>query len=196
MHGFVTKKKPSKSKPSRAAGTVQARRAGDSDWELVHPRCAKARAEDLAEVEQMIEVGENEIARDELLWLLQDCHDFVAGHAKLGELALLENDFKLARGHFGYAYQIGLKAIDASGRGNKFPYHQAGNRSLHEAGKGLVYCLVKLGKRGMARDVVKRLLELDPSDPLRVRDTLEEKTTPCSAPSPLVELPMPPAKAD
>jgi hypothetical protein len=191
----VPKKKPSKSKPTRSAGSVQARCAEDGAWELVHPRCAKARAEDLEEVEEMIAAGENEIARDELLWLLQDCHDCIAGHALLGELALVENDLRLARGHFGYAYQIGLKAIDASGQSNKFPYSKLPNRGFHEAGKGLVHCLVQVGKRGMARDVTKRLIELDPSDPLKVRDTLEGKTTPCHEP-PIVQLQMPPRKSD
>ena len=51
----MSKKKPSKPKPNRPAGNVQARSVDDGAWELVHPRCAKARAEDLEEVEQMIE---------------------------------------------------------------------------------------------------------------------------------------------
>ncbi len=81
--------------------------------------------------------------------------------------------------------------MDASGRSNKFPYSRPANQAFHEAGKGLVYCLMQLGKRGMARDVSKRLLELDPSDPLRVHDMLEGKTTPCQEP-PIVELQIPP----
>jgi hypothetical protein len=187
----VSKKKPSNPNKSKAAGAVQTRRAEDGTWELVHPRCAKVRAEDLEEVEQMIEAGETEIARDELLWLLQDCHDFIDAHIKLGELALLENDLKLARGHFGYAYQIGLKAIEASGSSNNFPYNRPANQSFHEASKGLVHCLVQLGKQGMARDIVKRLTQLDPSDPLRLRDTLEGKAASCHEP-PIVELKLTP----
>jgi hypothetical protein len=183
----VSKKKPSNSKKPKAARGVQAKRADDGAWELVHPRCARVRQEDLEEVDQMIEAGELEIARDELLWLLQDCHDCIEAHAKLGELALLENDLKLARGHFGYAYQIGLKAIEASGGSNQFPYSRPANQSFHEASKGLVHCLVQLGKRGMARDVVKRLAQLDPSDPLRLGDTLEGKVSSCQEP-PIVEL--------
>jgi hypothetical protein len=168
----VSKDQPNKPKSNRTTASVQARPAGEGTWELVHPRCARSRAEDMEEVEQMIEAGELEIARDELLWLLQDCHDFIDGHAKLGEIAMMENDLRLARGHFGYAYQIGLKAMDASGRSNRFPYSLAANQTFHEAGKGLVHCLVQMGKRGMARDVAKRLLELDPCDPLKVRDVL------------------------
>ncbi len=115
----------------------------------------------------MIAAGENEIARDELRWLLSECHDFLAAHKLLGDLALAENDVRLARGHFGYAYQIGLKAIDQAGA--KFlPFAQAANQPFFEAGKGLAQCLFKLGKRGLARDVVRRLLEFDPSDPLGI----------------------------
>jgi hypothetical protein len=194
----VSNRKPAKSqKSSGPAAKVQAR-CVDGAWELAHPRCARVRAEDLEEVEQMIEAGELEIARDELLWLLQDCHDFIAAHCKLGELAIEAGDLKLARGHFGYGYQIGLKAIDASGPANQFSYSRGANQSFHESGKGLVYCLVQLGKRGVARDVAQRLLVLDPSDPLNIRDVLAGKTTPCQTPAepPIVPLQMPPRKTD
>ena len=145
----------------------------------------------------MIEAGELEIARDELLWLLQDCHDFIAAHCKLGELAVEANDLKLARGHFGYGYQIGLKAIEASGAANKFLYSSAANQSFHESGKGLVYCLVQLGKQGMARDITKRLLALDPSDPLDVQGVLDGKASSCQPPAepPIVQLQLPPKKS-
>ena len=126
------------------------------------------RADDLEEVTQMIAAGENEIARDELRWLLSDCHDFLAAHKLLGDLALAENDVRLARGHYGYAYQIGLKAIDRAAA-KQLPFRIPANQPFFEAGKGAIACLLKLGKRGMARDVIRRLLELDPSDPLNLR---------------------------
>src|SRR5262245_53817937 len=96
-----------KGKPS-----IRVRRVEEGAWELVHPRCAQARAEDIEEVHKMIAAGETEIARDELRWLLDECHDFIEAHTLLGDLALAENDLKLARGHYGYAYQLGLKAIE------------------------------------------------------------------------------------
>ncbi len=148
---------------------ITALRSDDGSWELKHPRCARARAEDLEEVVQMVAAGETEIARDELRWLLSECHDFLAAHKLLGEMALADNDVRLARGHFGYAYQIGLKAIERADA-KLLPCSRAANRPFFEAGKGLADCLLKLGKRGLARDVVHRLLELDPSDPLKVRD--------------------------
>ena len=36
----------------------------------------------------MLAAGENEVARDELRWLLDGCPDFIAAHRMLGELAL------------------------------------------------------------------------------------------------------------
>ena len=47
------------------------RRTADGQaWELLHPQCAGDRAEDLEEVQKMIDAGEAEIATDELRRLL------------------------------------------------------------------------------------------------------------------------------
>ena len=156
-----------KEKPSTSRLAVS--RAEDGSLELRHPRCARARAEDLQEVSQMIAAGENEIATDELRWLLADCHDFLAAHKLLGDLAIADNDIRLARGHFGYAYQIGLQAIEQAGV-KLLPFARPANQPFFEAGKGLAGCLLKLGQRGLAREVIRRLLELDPSDPSNVRN--------------------------
>ena len=125
--------------------------------------------DDLEEVRKMIEADEIDIAIDELRWLLNGCSDFIDAHKTLGELALQENDLPLARGHFGYAYQIGKKAIDAAGCHGLLPYRLETNTAFHEAGKGLAYCLKQLDKREMLHDVVDTLLRCDPSDPLGVR---------------------------
>jgi len=149
--------------------------AGEDVWEFLHPRCALDRAEDLEEVRKMIEAEEAEIATDELRWLLGGCTDFIDAHKALGELALLENDIPLARGHFGYAVQIGKKAIDGAKCKGQVPYRIETNTAFHEAGKGLAYCLKEMGKHNMLRDVVNLLLRCDPSDPLGVRSMLEER---------------------
>jgi hypothetical protein len=90
-------------------------------------------------------------------------------HHLLGEIALGDNDFPLARGHFGYAFQLGAKAIQRAGRASPVPYRLAANRIFHESGKALVYCLLQLGKAEMAAEVVETLLAADPTDPLGVR---------------------------
>ncbi|MBI1902719.1 MAG: hypothetical protein HYS13_16590 [Planctomycetia bacterium] len=140
---------------------------GQDAWELVHPRCALERADDLADVQAMLGAGEIDVARDEVRWLLKECSDFIAGHRLLGELALAEEDYALARGHFGYAFRIGLKALGEPLPG-LVPYARPDNQGFLESGKGLAFCLDKLGKREMALEVVETLLALDPSDPLAV----------------------------
>lgn len=117
----------------------------------------------------MLAAGENEIAIDELRWLLDGCGDFIAAHRLLGELALADGDLKLARGHFGYAYEIGLSALPPRGFEGPLPYRLAANQALLESAKGLAWCLHELGKPKLARRVLGQLLLLDPSDPLGVR---------------------------
>ncbi|HVX15381.1 MAG TPA: hypothetical protein VHC22_29600 [Pirellulales bacterium] len=146
------------------------RRPAEKAWELVHPRCALERAEDLEEVQLMLEAGETDIAIDELRWLLNGCADFVAAHRLLGELALTDEDWRLARGHFGYAYEIVLSAFPPGGLDGPLPHRLAANQPFFESAKGLALCLHKLGKRKLARRVVEQLLVCDPSDPLGLRN--------------------------
>ena len=136
---------------------------------LVHPRCARDRAEDLDEVRAMIEAGETDVARDELRWLLADCSEFIAAHVLLGELAVAEGDLPLARGHFGAGYQLGLQTLRRAGMPKPLLYSQPANRSFFAAGRGLIECLKKLGRQDMADEIAATLVELDPSDPLGLR---------------------------
>jgi hypothetical protein len=138
-------------------------------WEIVHPRCSRRRREDIEEVEQMVEAGETDIARDELVWLLSECPDFLDAHVQLGLIALEDADPKLARGHFGRAYELALKALDAAGGPRPLPYALEGNKPLFEAAKGLVHCLVETGRRQKAREVWQRIGPLDPTDPLGIQ---------------------------
>ncbi|HEY4313856.1 MAG TPA: hypothetical protein VGN12_30740 [Pirellulales bacterium] len=145
-------------------------RAADKagEYELVHPPAARARAEDLEEVHQMIDADEIEIAVDELRWLLTGCTDFLEAHQLLGELALADGDARLARAHFGYAFDIGLGALPSDDWSGKLPFRLPGNRSFLTAAKGLAHCLNEIGQPDRGRAVALRLLRFDPSDPLRV----------------------------
>jgi hypothetical protein len=176
------KRKPDGRRPSSAGGParsssseLRARKIPDENiWELVHPRCARDRSDDLDEVQKMIEGGEAEIARDELLWLLNGCSDCLAAHKMLGEMALADHDLPLARGHFGYAFEIGSKALERAGAKGAAPYRLPANQAFFEAGKGLAYCLRELSKADLAAQVVARLLACDPSDPLGIRGMLDK----------------------
>jgi hypothetical protein len=163
----VSRKKKHHGPPPSDARVACRKVQGQNAWELVHPRCALARADDLAEVQAMIAADEVDVARDELRWLLKECTDFVAAHRLLGELALADEDYALARGHFGYAFRVGLKALGEPLPG-PVPYARRDNQAFLESGKGLAFCLLKLGKREMALEVVETLLACDPADPLGV----------------------------
>ena len=159
------------SSDARSPTAICVRRAADGDgWELLHPKSAIERADDLQEVQAMIEAGEFEVARDELRWLLGGCSDFIDAHRLLGEIALVDGDLSLARGHFGNAYQLTIQAIDRAGASQRrFPYRLAPNRSFLESANGLAHCLKQLGREELAREIVERALRCDPSDPLGLR---------------------------
>ena len=146
---------------------------GKAVWELVHPRCSRQRKEDLEEVEAMLAAGESEIARDELVWLLSECPDFLDAHVQLGLIALEDGDPKLARGHFGRAYELVLRAVDAAGVKGPLPYALEANRVFFEAAKGLAHTLVATGREPMARDLLRRTTQLDPADTLGIRGVVE-----------------------
>lgn len=120
----------------------------------------------------MLEAGELEIARDELVWLLSECPDFLDAHVQLGVIALEEGDAKLARGHFGRAYELVLRAIEAAGARGPLPYALPGNRVFYEAAKGLAHALMSMGRKGMAADVGRRATQLDPADTLGIRGVI------------------------
>ena len=120
----------------------------------------------------MIAAGELEIATDELRWLLGGCGEFVVAHRLLGEIALLEGDMPLARGHFGYAYEIAITAITRRRCTGPFPYARPANQAFFEAAKGLSHCLTELGHARRAREVLQQVVQLDPDERLGLRDML------------------------
>jgi hypothetical protein len=146
--------------------------AGGVAYELVHPACVREREDDLAEVQAMLAAGEVEVAVDELRWLLEDCRDFIEAHKLLGETAAADDNPKLARAHFGFAYDLGLGALPAKGLMKPLSYQLKSNQAFLEAAKGLAWSLIQLGQADTAREVLKQLLACDPSDPLGAREML------------------------
>jgi len=151
------------------------RRSTDGkSWVFVHPRGARDRAEDLEEVQLMIESGELDVALDELRWLLSGCAEFIPAHVLLGDIARDMNDLPLARAHYGAGYQLGLQALRREKMPKPVLYSQLANQSFFEAGRGLVWALEKLKKPQMAEEVMGGLIELDQSDPMQLRLLLDE----------------------
>jgi len=109
----LAKRKPSRRKQQSAGSELGVRRSSDGrGWVLVHPRAVREMAEDLEEVRAMIEAGEFDVATDELRWLVSNCSELIEAHELLGELAFAAGDPALARGHFGFAVQLGLKTLE------------------------------------------------------------------------------------
>ncbi|MBL9122535.1 MAG: tetratricopeptide repeat protein [Planctomycetaceae bacterium] len=147
---------------------------GKPHWEFVHPRSVRDRAEDLEEVHLMIDGGEEEIAVEELRWLLEGCPDFIEAHKILGELAMTAGDVKLARAHFGYAYDLGMAALGGRELPGPLAYERPANQPFFEAAKGLAWSLTQVGLPEKAREVLQRMLRLEPSDPLGARGMLAQ----------------------
>ena len=97
--------------------------------------------------------GEPDEARDALRYALQGCGDNMWVHVALGRIALESGkDPNLAKGHFGYAFELARKAIpeDFAGR---MPRSRAANRPFHDAIEGLVACLGALGQSRDAEEL-------------------------------------------
>lgn len=122
----------------------------------------------------MLDADEIDAAVDELRWLLSGCRELLEAHKMLGEIALADGDLALARAHLGYGYQMGLDAIqEARDFTGPLPYVLEANQPFLEAGKGLAYCLEQQGDTAAARQVARRILELDPSDTLKVGEWMQ-----------------------
>jgi hypothetical protein len=152
---------------------------GDRGWALVLPPCAEERAEDLEEVHAMILTGELEIATDELRYVLSGCPELLEAHVLLGQLALEGEgerpaDIELARGHFGFAFALGEKALAAAACPGPLRGAEVANAPWHEAARGLAWCLEKQGQRALADEVAALVRRFDPSDPAEVAAMLDD----------------------
>jgi hypothetical protein len=105
---------------------------------------------------ELRKAGDPEAARDALRFALQGCGDNIWVHVALGRIALEEfRDPSLARGHFGYAYELAEKAIpnDFNGR---LPKEHPSNRPLYDAMDGLITCHEALGAADLAGDLKRK----------------------------------------
>jgi hypothetical protein len=168
------RKPPAGSGSSNTTSLSVRKRTEENVWELVHPRCACDRQDDLEEVRKIMETGELDVARDECRWLLEGCSDCLEAHRILGEIALADHDLPLARGHFAQAYRQGAKAIERARLTAALPYRLPANRSFFESAKGLVWCLRQLDRHEMAAEIVTRVVALDPEDPLHIQGVMTD----------------------
>jgi tetratricopeptide (TPR) repeat protein len=132
-------------RPKRPGG-LRLRRIGGDNFEFDHPRCVLEMELDYAEGIELWQAGDPEAARDALRYALQGCGDNLWVHVALGRIALDEfKDPSLARGHFGYAFELAERAIPPGFTG-RFPRDREANRPFYETVDGLLACYEALGK--------------------------------------------------
>jgi hypothetical protein len=137
---------PSKAS-KRSRGSIGLAEVGGGAFELVHPQGIKEVELDFEEGLELWKAGDPESARDALRYALSACHDNLWAHVALGRIALEEfRDPTLARGHFGYAVELGLRAVPP-GFSGRLPRDRPNNRPFFDALEGLVECLHALGRQ-------------------------------------------------
>ncbi len=138
---------------AKRKGGIWLVRLNASEFALSHPKCIQEMEPDYEEGIELRREGDFEAARDALRYALQGCGDNIWVHVALGQIALEDfNDPGLARGHFGYGFELAEKAIprDFSGR---IPREHPANRPLYDAIDGLIACHEKLGQPALAAEL-------------------------------------------
>jgi hypothetical protein len=138
--------RPPGNKGGSSPGPIKLARLSGGAFELVHPRCVKEAELDFEEGIELWKAGDPESARDALRYALSACHDNIWVHVALGQIALAEfRDPSLARGHFGYAFELAQRAFPPGFQGH-LPRGRPNNRPFFEAIDGLATCLESLGQ--------------------------------------------------
>jgi tetratricopeptide (TPR) repeat protein len=154
-------KKPGPRRPAKKRGGLGLNRLGGPDFELVHPRCVAEMELDYEEGMELWREGDVESARDAFRFALQGCGDNLWVHVALGRMALQEfKDPALARGHFGYAFELAQRALPP-GFSGRLPRQRLANRPFFEAIEGLAECYDALGNPAEAaglRELASRLV--------------------------------------
>jgi tetratricopeptide (TPR) repeat protein len=129
------------------------RRLDGDNFELIHPKCVEEMRPDYEEGLEIWKAGEPDEARDALRYALQGCGDNMWVHVALGRIALeAGKDPALARGHFGYAFELARKALPADFNG-RLPPNRAANRPFYDAIDGLIVCHEALGQSNEAQEI-------------------------------------------
>jgi len=136
-------------------------RVRDSNqFELVHPRCVLKRKPDYEEGIELWNAGDAEGARDALRFALEGCGDNLWVHVALGRIAWEhDQDPDLARGHFGYAFELVERALPSQFDG-QLPRRLPGNKPFYEAAEGLASCYEALQQPGEAAKVRQQAVRL------------------------------------
>lgn len=126
--------------PAKRFGGMGLRPLAGNDFVLRHPNCVEEMEPDYEEGMELWRAGEPEDARDALRYALEGCGDNLWVHVALGQIALREfNDPSLARGHFGYAFELVRQAVPPHFTG-RIPIDHPLNHPMYDAIDGLIAC--------------------------------------------------------
>ncbi|MDX2035615.1 MAG: hypothetical protein SFX72_03105 [Isosphaeraceae bacterium] len=143
---------PEGPKPKRKGG-LRLEPLGGIDHALSHPKCVRELEPDYAEGMELWREGDIEAARDALRFALQGCGDNMWVHVALGRIALeSDRDARLARGHFGYAFELAQRAIPPNFRG-RIPMEHPSNEPLYRAIDGLLACYASMKEPALEAEV-------------------------------------------
>lgn len=135
----------------RRPGSISLAAIGGNRFEVKHPSCVRETELDYEDGMDLWQAGDPEGARDALRYALSACRDNLWIHTALGRIALEEfRDPTLARGHFGYAVELGRRALPPQFAG-VLPVDRPNNRPFYDALDGLIRSLEALGQGGEAR---------------------------------------------
>jgi hypothetical protein len=134
-------------------GTIGLRRVGPHDFELVHPKSVREVELDYEEGIELWKAGDPESARDALRYALSATHANLWVHVALGKIALEEfRDPSLARGHFGYAFELVERALPP-GFSGRLARERPSNRPFYEAIDGLARALEALDRHADSKSL-------------------------------------------
>ena len=152
-------------------GGLGLKHLGGDDFVLVHPKCIHEMELDYLEGIELRQAGDPEAARDALRYALQGCGDNAWVHVALGAIALEDfRDPNLARGHFGYAFELAENTLPRDFNG-RFPPEHPDNQPLYEALDGLIACYQALDDPKSARRTSAQEGTLVPPDRRSARGT-------------------------
>src|SRR5690349_1141602 len=135
----------------RGSGSIRLAPIGGNRFQLMHPSCVRETELDYEEGIELWKAGDPEGARDALRYALSACRDNLWIHTALGRIALEEfRDPTLARGHFGYAVELGRRALPPQFTGI-LPVDRPSNGPFYDALEGLIHSLEALGAGGEAQ---------------------------------------------
>lgn len=108
---------------------------------------------DYEEAMILLDEGDDEEAVEALRYALEACRDSLWLHVALGKIALTRrNDPELARGHYGYAFELIEAGLPRDFDG-PLPRSHPPNMPCYEAMEGLAACYEALGQHRDARSL-------------------------------------------